>query len=395
MKEGTLKQPHFSRVESTSGELKLMNCLVSLFFVIFLVLPLLAWSFSWSLGVELVEKRELAAAPIFSWENREKIPKEIDAYFKDHFGFREILVHADKFIRHILLGASSDIVLIGKEDWLFYSNNRLIDDYLGQAPFSDKELLSWKTILEHRQTKLEQKGIKFLFVVIPDKNNIYPEMLPDYLTRRRGKNRLDQFVDYLKQSGSKLNFLDLRTDLIAAKSHGLLYYPHDTHWNGLGYYYGYQAIIKQLNNWFPDIQPLRLDEKLTLVKLKRKDGNWSALGLPERNLRYPSVYLGRAGEWNSVSVPVKLPSNFAQEWKQEYTPIKTENSSAQHRLVFFHDSFMRYPLVDGSMPLSENFQSMLSIWTYGSEDQIETIAESEKPDVIVQQFVQRFFVGSP
>src|SRR5471032_1208221 len=93
----------------------------------------------------------------------------------------------------------------------------MIDDVMGNRPFRDSELEAWRDLLQGRHDWLAQRGIRYLFVIPPDKHTIYPEHLPDWLvTAARPPQRLDQFIQYMK-AHSDVPVLDLRQTLLDAK----------------------------------------------------------------------------------------------------------------------------------------------------------------------------------
>ena len=104
--------------------------------------------------------------------------------------------------------------------------------------------------LRNKQQWLASKGIQYLFAVVPGKQTVYPEYLPDYIYTRRGRSRLDQVVDYHK-SQPDLNFLDLRPTLLTAKRRHRIYHITDSHWNIRGAYAGYLKIMEQIQRLFP------------------------------------------------------------------------------------------------------------------------------------------------
>src|ERR1035441_2650174 len=161
------------------------------------------------------EVRELASSHL------QKCLADSEAYFNDHFGFRKKLI---RWFQNWKLGLFHDRtvynVITGRNGWLFTSDLQMVEHYLGMKKLTPAELKSWQTLLEKRRDWLAQRGIKYLFVIPPDKQTIYPEELPAWLADAAPTNRetkLDQFEKYMREH-STVQILDLRGPLIAAKA---------------------------------------------------------------------------------------------------------------------------------------------------------------------------------
>ncbi len=105
-----------------------------------------------------------------------------EAYFNDHFGFRKRLIRwCQQWKTRLFRNKSVNLVVTGRNGWLFASEHQMIEHFIGAAQFTPQQLQSWQRLLEKRRDWLAARGIKYLFVVPPDKQTIYPENLPDWL----------------------------------------------------------------------------------------------------------------------------------------------------------------------------------------------------------------------
>ena len=154
-----------------------------------------------------------------------------------------------------------------------------IADYRRASGLTDEQVAKWADVLQGRQNWLASHGIRYLFVIPPNKVSIYPEYLPDTIVQGEGPTRLDQLVAYLKEN-TRVEFLDLRPPFRDAKSRGVLFYPNNTHWNDLGGIIAYQHICHRLQHWFPEIQPLSIDDFATKSQLHVGDLGYM-IGLPQ------------------------------------------------------------------------------------------------------------------
>ncbi|MBL4661380.1 MAG: hypothetical protein JKY19_13570 [Alcanivoracaceae bacterium] len=139
-------------------------------------------------------------------------------------------------------------VIVGQDDFLFLGNkhNYIISKTQNIYPNNPKGIEKWVNNLAHLQQWYEDKGIKFIMAIVPNKHTLYSDKLPGWVSRKK-QNVTDEIV---KLSNRKnLNLLDLRKILLANKqtSNELLYFKTDSHWNALGASIGYREIINYLN----------------------------------------------------------------------------------------------------------------------------------------------------
>ncbi len=146
--------------------------------------------------------------------------------------------------------------VLGTGGWLFYTgpvSDKLLDRHVrGRDPFSQNELERWRRLLLDRTQYFRSIGAKYVFVIAPNKESVYPEYLPGWIGPRLGPSRLDQLLAYLK-SVPAVTVIDLRSALIADKAAADLYYRTDTHWNTRGAYAAYREIARVLEPHFPGL----------------------------------------------------------------------------------------------------------------------------------------------
>ena len=126
------------------------------------------------------ENRERAAQPPLprSWKQWKAFPQASEAYFRDHFAFRDTLVAANDRLKVDVLGISaSPKAALGPDGWLFLLGD-WATKYQRKPGFSPRELNDLTFMLSARQQWLAHRNIKFLFFAAPNKHTIYPEVLP-------------------------------------------------------------------------------------------------------------------------------------------------------------------------------------------------------------------------
>jgi len=333
----------------------------------------------------LAEKRRLAPPPV----SRLSQPIEVsytgafESWWNDSFGFRRSLVVA--YSRALLaLGVSSTpSVIIGKSGWLFFAGDEALASYRAVRPFTEAELMQWQRRMERRQAWLAERGIRFLVVIAPNKETIYPEFMPASLNRVRDTTRLDQLVAHMR-ARSSVAIVDPRAALRSAKTGGAVYFRTDTHWNDAGAWLLHREILAQLHSWYPEV------EAAPAVPLARVSRGWSGdlatmLGLE-----------GRLGEDRLLLEPPRV-SRAADPGPRPLDPQRRLSAAerpivSRLRVVMFHDSFglSLQPLLSESCARIV-FSSGPTDWRLNFDP---ALVERERPAVVIQEIAERFAVAS-
>lgn len=306
----------------------------------------------------------------------------LENYFNDHFGFRNRLIRWNNHWKHELFGsADGSSVIVGRNGWLFYNGNT-VPEVTGQSRFSEKQLQAWQKLLETRRDWLARRKIKYLFVIAPDKHSVYPEYLPDWLVPGRSPSKVDQFVNYMR-GHSSVPILALRDCLVAAKSTRTTYLLTDSHWNNFGAFVACQEMVKALSRSGPQLAPLPLDDF--------KVGPMPGVGGDLARLLGTDA---STPETQQVRITPKPPLQPLQRVKDiarlikkkphEFDGVITTNSLAAGKALIFRDSFS-----EALVPLlGYNFNQAVYIWRY---DWDPATLEREKPDVVIDEMVERMF----
>lgn len=228
--------------------------LTALAFVAALCAPLLRWALEGRPDAS-VSKEQRTAAP---WPEaelagpaRRAFPRAFERWFDDRFPFRRELLQLNNRVVWSALGSIPDDSMVrGKQGWLYLAGDEAMGLYRGHDLFEPDELDEWIEAYDAFRDWLAARDCLYLLLLGPDKQGIYPEFLPDWVQREGPRTRTDQFLEALG-ARSEIPAIDLRPTLLAAKGDGLLYYPHGTHWNDRGSWYGYLALIERLRERFP------------------------------------------------------------------------------------------------------------------------------------------------
>ncbi len=325
------------------------------------------------------ENRTLATRPSLelALPVLQKFPREYQAYFNDNFGFRHALVRGNHILRYGLLGGSSSPrVIIGKKGWLYYTGDGEVNDFRGITSYNDDQLRRWTYGLRLKRDWLKSRGIRYLYVIAPNKSTIYPEYLPPQYGRIRQKSGLDDFMAYIRKYPD-LKVVDLRRPLIQNKEKHTLYFQTDTHWNNYGAFIGYTEMICPIKEWFPAVNPLTLNDFEIKITKKRPGDLADMMGGHDFLFDEDYVFIPKQ-PFNAVSIG---------QTKNIHDPFTTQTKDkALPRALIFRDSFF-----SSMVPfVAENFSVSHFVWTrWNSDTPVEELIEQYKPDVVIEEVVER------
>ncbi|ABK16823.1 alginate O-acetyltransferase AlgX-related protein [Syntrophobacter fumaroxidans] len=229
---------------------------------------------------EYSENRELAKEPELKAELSalRRFPKDCESFIGDHLGFRCSLIRLNNILRVNLLGVSPvPSVVMGRDSWLFYRSEVFPDgftfnDHCGLIPLSETELDALRERIEWNHELFSRNGIFYIVVIVPNKNTIYGEFLPESIVRNGNPTRLEQFSEYMRNH-SRVKVMDLRRALLNAKKLHPIYYKTDSHWNDFGAYTGYREIIEELSRVFPGVRPISIENEKVSVRRTSPGGD--------------------------------------------------------------------------------------------------------------------------
>lgn len=158
-------------------------------------------------------------------------------------------------------------VLLGYDEFLFPTADEqtgysYIADYFGELKPTSEELSQYLNGIKALTEEYKKYGAEAYFVIIPNSQTIYSELMPDYMGKLSEDTRLKELTRYFEICAVP-NYLDLTDILIAAKEHGELYNNTENSLNSRGAYYSYLAVLNKL--------PQAVRENVTAVELDPDD----------------------------------------------------------------------------------------------------------------------------
>ncbi len=258
-----------------------LNIISSVMFVLLLVVPLPLW-----LGLSAAAPEGSSLKAFINPENTEKralaeLPDSIDAatltadyesYYNDHLPFRNMMIRSYNaansrlesfYRRHVGAGlvsllypdavkdgylfpvtSDNEMVLFGRDDWLFYLGESSLDYYRGTNVMDEDEMAAHLERMEELQRLCDERGIQLAFLMIPNKERVYGDKMPTYrIENEEGREKI--FSDYVNANSDIVYVYPLK-ELTEGRDMMPMYYKYDTHWNMAGAYVGMEALYEAM-----------------------------------------------------------------------------------------------------------------------------------------------------
>lgn len=332
-----------------------------------------------------VEKRKLAGLPALptSLQAWTKFPKAFDAYAHDQFGFRGELLQGYRWLMASVFHQSTSYrAFVGRNGWLYFTGNDGLADMRGTSSYTEVQLRNDVEQINARGELLAVRGIRYGFVVFPDKHTIYPQFLPRGVYAGFDHRRLNALDAAMAQTGRDYYFdaTDaLRRD--AMRSPFPLYYKSDTHWNPWGAYLGYEAWVtasgtrlglRSFNYTFDRFRPAHRPLNGDLSKMSGYH--------PHDPDIYPPAGAGceRTAPWN-------VPAAMLHRLNTIASHMRTAECSGTGTALVLHDSFLdsieRY--------VTGDFRRSWLIWNYPGDKDFGWLVDKLQPDTVLIERVER------
>jgi alginate O-acetyltransferase complex protein AlgJ len=266
-------------------------------------------------------------------------------------------------------------IVRGRDGWLFLdSDSNTLRQHTGEVRLSDDALSEWRTLLESRMAWLEQLGISYVFAVAPDPHAVYPEKLPVPVASDRPVVQLRR---HLAEEQTFARLVYPIDEMLREKVRRPVYSETDSHWNFLGAFVAYRAIIAEV----------------------------ARHGLDARLLREPEVGFGVAVFPGALGIKVEPKQSSPQvivRWMPKAARLLHDNCVLNHgslmelkceeapetTCLLLGDSYAVNPL----LYLAESFGRV--VYAHTSQLDFDLVREL-KPDVVVSLTGERFIPDVP
>lgn len=364
-----------------------LDLITSLFFVAILFLPLLTLNKApWSNPQENRSSAFMPPSPtnkaaLLAW------PAKFEAFFNDHFGCRSELIAVRRSIDFWAFRRSpTPDVLIGSSNWLFFTGDQSIEDYVGDNAVSNYLLAKWGDELQRRHEWMKAHGIAYFFVVTPNKQTIYPEFMPTALVRGR-LSRRERIIGALDASGRSALLYDLTPSIAAIKRNStqVLYHPLDSHWNDLGAYWGYHYLAGDIRKMGASlIHPLDIPIR-DFPKLFSRWGDLASMMGFSHGYPFQVEDIQYEGPALNCGKPVVADLALSMADTLEEKAFECDAAPAESRAVIFHDS-MTFPM---RPYFNSSFRRTYYVRSYPFFTDLVAYALAEHPGVVIEQRNER------
>jgi len=329
-------------------------------------------------NAELLDNRPLNSKPV---ELNRNFAKDFEAYYNDTFAGRKKLLKKYGKIQY-KLGIDNGITIQGQKGWAFYDSAKVPDgytliDYFGEVRFSEEELKQMASGVEKARQFYAKRGIDYIIVIAPNKEEMYSEYMPERLQKQRksDQSRVDLAVAYL-QKHTQVKIINFKEALLAAKKAMPMeiYFPLDSHWNEIGGYVGYSAMADYLNGFgyrlpVKPIQP----EMVTVAGTQKSDLDVAEV----KDINYRVSFMDDM----SVKCLKDEDHGFMLVYENAGAPVKKT-------LLMIRDSFGM-----GLVPyLNKAFaKTVFAHNKHNKRPQLEALLQEYHPDIMVDELVERYF----
>ena len=199
--------------------------------------------------------------------------KNADRYIKEHFGFHE---HFIRLYNQCLWAiwhrpADPSPVLVGKDDYLFepsfvneYYTGCFNEFYPDSIPLCERPQIFRRRMsrLAKLQAILEEQGTHLFLALLPGKERIYPQYLPNPRPRTGNHTSGTQPRAYDLYRNSRYDFrrIDLCHCFDSLNGHTpyLLFTKTSTHWSNIASTYAFDSVMRYMQTFGPPIHPVTL-----------------------------------------------------------------------------------------------------------------------------------------
>lgn len=332
------------------------------------------------------ERRLPNYCPDLKMDSLNTFAKKFDKYLEDQLMGRKNINTINNLIEYSIFHELADNpnVYFGKDGWMFFVGETAREAFENRNPLTPEQLAKMKEVLVARRDWLKKRGIHFYLIFPPMAYSVYEENLGPRLFRHNKKSKLDQLLEYLK-TNTDLDVIDIYTPIMQAKKKYPyeLYYKTDVHWNYVGAYVAYRAMIDYMKKDFPEIGDALEFKDIFWFQFDDHIGVLLKLIALEDYLTnhecFPcSKYLNTKTDTLHPVYP---------EYVSPEDPLCVVNKHVNRpKMLMFRDSFSFWLI----KYLTNHFSSSTYLWTpifYPS------IIEKEKPDIVIQEMADHFILN--
>lgn len=150
--------------------------------------------------------------------------------------------------------------IVGGNNYNFFFE-KMMPDFMQTNTLSDSQLENLTNKIKNRIENLKEvsPNTEIIYMVVPSKASIYPELVPAEYPKGTGKSRLEQVNEALEAAGATvINLLDLFTQHKGDEYK--LYWGTDSHWTDYGAFVAYTELFNHISQKFPAAAPRQMSD---------------------------------------------------------------------------------------------------------------------------------------
>ena len=201
--------------------------------------------------------------------------KATDQYLKEHHGFREpaIRLYNQYLWSAYHRSTNPGAVVVGGDNYLF--EPWFVDEYYtgcfhhyhpDSIPDYEKPNIFYRRMsrVAKLQAILEEQGVHLFLALLPGKERIYPQYLPDRGAKAHSDRLMGHHRAYDYYSNSLYDFrrIDLCHCFDSLNGHTpyLLFTKTGTHWSNIASTYAFDSVMRYMQTFGPAIRPVTLGQ---------------------------------------------------------------------------------------------------------------------------------------
>jgi hypothetical protein len=282
----------------------------------------------------------------------------------------------------------SSFVHVGRDGWLFLvggsnSVGSLYDRDNGLTP--DRVLQKWADLIERRATRLEQMGIQYVHINVPEKLTLYDDKLADPPIVDWRLSPAVRLRDMVRRLPHGHVWLDLIEPFRSAPNKEQLYFRTDTHWSGEGCYLAYRLLCERIGLVpEPDLlsRPHQALDGILDMGNKMDPPVYEPVKFYDFRLKSKRVWQ------NAITTYLEDLSFGAQIHVGTHVRYQNTDPTAQNKkILIFGDSFASQRGDALTAMLAETASDVEFVWSSNFD---WSYIRQAKPDVVIYELTERF-----
>ncbi|MBB6610723.1 hypothetical protein H7F15_06715 [Pontibacter sp. Tf4] len=131
----------------------------------------------------------------------------------------------------------------GKREYIAYNNEFFLEGEEANRDFTDQEIQQIADVLEGYKQAVEARGIRFMFLPIPNKENIYYKLLPN----QKKPNFLPKLIAELRKRNISVVDIQGPFEELYQQKNIPLFPVDDAHWNHIAVQVASEKVVTQLD----------------------------------------------------------------------------------------------------------------------------------------------------